>query len=276
MNNNTLKDLYYKVFQSGNPIFFYIGINIILFVLTFILGAIFKTVDLLSFVGIPSSITALATHFYTVVTYMFFNVDFLNFLFNMLWLYWFGSIFMNFLKTKQFHFVYLGGGLIAGLLYIIANALLPTLGLNNTATYMVGSASVVLAIVVASATLVPNYAVKLIIFGEIRIKYIAMVYVALDVISLVKLDVASAFAHLGAALFGFVFIQQLQSGNDWSKIFDKKPILKVVKNAQPVKKNPSTGVPQAEIDAILDKISSSGYDKLSASEKEKLFKASNN
>ncbi|TDG35209.1 rhomboid family intramembrane serine protease [Pedobacter changchengzhani] len=283
MNNNTLKDLFNKVFYSGNPMFLYIGINVILFVLTAIGSLAFKNVDLLAYVGIPSSITLLPNRFYSIVTYMFFNVEFLNFLFNMLWLFWFGSIFMNFLKTKQFHFVYLGGGLIAALFYIVTNAILPTLGLATSGGYLIGSASVVLAIVVASATLVPNYAIKMIIFGEIKIMYIALVFVALDVIALIKIDLASVVAHLAAALFGFIFIKQLQSGNDWSKLFDKKPTLKVVKNTNPVKntsnpikKSPMGSVPQVEIDAILDKISSSGYDQLSALEKEKLFKASNN
>lgn len=281
--NNTVKDLKYKVFQSGNPIFFYIGINVLLFLIIAVIG-VFSWLsgkgDLISplvreYVGLPASISKLPERFYTVFTYMFIHDGILHILFNMLGLYWFGSIFMNFLKSRQFHFVYLAGGLFGGLFAVAILNIFPVYAGGLAGVTIVGASAAVMAIIFAAATLVPNYTIMLFIFGEVKIKWIAIVYFVLDFLAIGSVNAGGSLAHIGGALIGFVFIKRLQSGSDWSKLFERKPKLKVVRNEKPVKKPEfKGGVSQQEIDAILDKISTSGYDKLTAVEKEKLFKAS--
>ncbi|MGN7988124.1 rhomboid family intramembrane serine protease [Pedobacter sp. 22226] len=281
--NNTFKDLKYKVFQSGNPIFFYIGINVLLFLIIAVIG-VFSWLsgkgDLISplvseYVGLPASISKLPERFYTVFTYMFIHDGILHILFNMLGLFWFGSIFMNFLKSRQFHFVYLAGGLFGGLFAVAVLNIFPVYAGGLAGVTIVGASAAVMAIIFAAATLVPNYTIMLFIFGEVKIKWIAIVYFVLDFLAIGSVNAGGSLAHIGGALLGFVFIKRLQSGSDWSKMFGRKPKLKVVRNEKPVKKPEfKGGVSQQEIDAILDKISTSGYDKLSAVEKEKLFKAS--
>ncbi|QNN41103.1 rhomboid family protein [Pedobacter roseus] len=281
--NNTVKDLKYKVFQSGNPIFFYIGINVLLFLIIAVIG-VFSWLsgkgDLISplvreYVGLPASISKLPERFYTVFTYMFIHDGILHILFNMLGLYWFGSIFMNFLKSRQFHFVYLAGGLFGGLFAVAILNIFPVYAGGLAGVTIVGASAAVMAIIFAAATLVPNYTIMLFIFGEVKIKWIAIVYFVLDFLAIGSVNAGGSLAHIGGALIGFVFIKRLQSGSDWSKLFERKPKLKVVRNEKPVKKPEfKGGVSQQEIDAILDKISTSGYDMLTAVEKEKLFKAS--
>jgi len=281
--NNTVKDLKYKVFQSGNPIFFYIGINVLLFLIIAVIG-VFSWLsgkgDLISplvreYVGLPASISKLPERFYTVFTYMFIHDGILHILFNMLGLYWFGSIFMNFLKSRQFHFVYLAGGLFGGLFAVAILNIFPVYAGGLAGVTIVGASAAVMAIIFAAATLVPNYTIMLFIFGEVKIKWIAIVYFVLDFLAIGSVNAGGSLAHIGGALIGFVFIKRLQSGSDWSKLFERKPKLKVVRNEKPVKKPEfKGGVSQQEIDAILDKISTSGYDKLTPVEKEKLFKAS--
>lgn len=281
--NNTFKDLKYKVFQSGNPLFFYIGINVILFLITAIIGVIVFLgripIDfdlwLREYVGLPASISKLPERFYTIFTYMFFHDGILHILFNMLGLFWFGNIFMNFLKSRQFHFVYLAGGLFGGLFAIAILNIFPVYSGGLAGVTIVGASAAVMAIIFAAATLVPNYTIMLLFFGEVKIKWIAIVYFILDFIAIGSVNAGGSLAHIGGALLGFTFIKSLQSGRDWSKLFERKPKLKVVRNEKPVKKPEfKGGVSQQEIDAILDKISTSGYDKLTAVEKEKLFKAS--
>ncbi|PWS30868.1 rhomboid family protein [Pedobacter paludis] len=282
MNNNFFKDLVYKVFRSGNPLYFYIGLNTIVFLLVAITSVIFylggrvlsTEVLIADYVALPAAFTELPTHFYTVVTYMFFHAGIFHIFFNMLGLYWFGSIFMNFLKSRQFHFVYLAGGIFGGLFAVAALNLFPVFNGSLTDATIIGASAAVMAIITASATLVPNYTIMLFLFGEVKIKWIAIVYFVLDFISIGSGNEGGNFSHIGGAILGFVFIKSLQNGNDWSKIFEQKPKLRVVKNEQPVKKPTFKGVSQQEIDAILDKISKSGYDTLTATEKEKLFKAS--
>lgn len=281
--NNTFKDLKYKVFQSGNPLFFYIGINIILFVIVAVLGVLTwlgGNGDILSplireYVGLPASISKLPERFYTIFTYMFFHDGILHILFNMLGLFWFGNIFMNFLKSRQFHFVYLAGGLFGGLFAVAVLNVFPVYAGGLSGVTIVGASAAVMAIIFAAATLVPDYTIMLLFFGEVKIKWIAIIYFFLDFISIGSVNAGGSLAHIGGALLGFVYIKRLQSGSDWSKLFERKPKLKVVRNEKPVKKPEfKGGVSQQEIDAILDKISTSGYDKLTAAEKEKLFKAS--
>ncbi|MCX2432784.1 rhomboid family intramembrane serine protease [Pedobacter sp. GR22-10] len=281
--NNTFRDLKFKIFQSGNPLFLYIGLNTIIFLVTTVLSVFLflaKSDFMISewirnYFGVPAAISALPTRFYTVVTYMFFHDGFLHLLFNMLGLFWFGNIFMNFLKSRQFHFVYLAGGITGALLYIAGLNIFPAFAGGIIGQTVIGSSAAVMAIIVATATLVPNYAIMMMFIGEVKIKWVAIVYFFISFIGLSSANAGGNLAHIGGAILGFAFIKSLQRGRDWSKLFERKPKLRVVKNEKPPVKKPAfKDVSQQEIDAILDKISSSGYDKLTATEREKLFKAS--
>lgn len=281
--NNTFKDLKFKIFQSGNPVFFYIGLNTIIFLVTAVLSVFLFLAksDLMisewirDYFGVPAAISALPTRFYTVITYMFFHDGFLHLLFNMLGLFWFGNIFMNFLKSRQFHFVYIAGGIVGALIYIAGLNIFPAFAGGILGQTVIGSSAAVMAIIVATATLVPNYTIMMMLIGEVKIKWVAIVYFFISFIGLSSTNAGGNLAHIGGAILGFAFIKSLQSGRDWSKLFERKPKLRVVKNDKPPVKKPAfKDVSQQEIDAILDKISSSGYDKLTATEREKLFKAS--
>lgn len=282
MNNNIFKDLSFKVFRSGNPLFFYIGINTIVFIVTALIALVaFLTrtnVDVYDLVrtyfALPASVSKLPERFYTVFTYMFFHDGFLHLFFNMLGLFWFGQVFMNFLKSRQFHFVFISGGLAGALFFIAGLNIFPVFADGLEGITVIGASGCVIAIIVATATLVPNYAFFLMFLGEVKIKYLALAYFILDILALGSANAGGSFAHIGGAVFGFIYIKMLQNGTDWSKIFERKPKLRVVKNEQPIKKTTFKGVSQKEVDEILDKISKSGYDKLTATEKEKLFKAS--
>jgi membrane associated rhomboid family serine protease len=292
MNNNILSDLKVKVFQSGNPSFLYIGINALIFIVVTLInvpfflsgnGGLIYDDFIREYFAFPADILDEPLRFYTILTYQFFHDGFFHVLFNMLWLYWMGRIFLDFLKPRQFHFVYLVGGFVGALLYALAFNIFPVFRTIAGAN-IIGSSAAVMAVVVATATLVPNYSISLLLFGEVKLKYLAIAYVVLDLIGTTSANAGGSFAHLGGALFGFIYIRMLQNGNDWSTIFKKKPKLKVVKNEPRPSRHDDTNrrsvrkhegyVDQREIDAILDKISKTGYDKLSKEEKETLFKAS--
>lgn len=285
MNKNLFQDLKYKVFQSGNPLFFYIGINVLLFLVValvglpfFLSGTEFKAFSLLvrEYAGVPAAIDKLPTRFYTVITYQFFHEGVMHLLFNMLWLFWMGKIFLDFLKPRQFHFVYLAGGVAGALIYILAYNVFPVFSGSIAGATVIGSSASVTAIIVATATLVPDYSIRLLFLGDVKLKYLAIGYVALDLIGIASANAGGSFSHLGGAVMGFAYIKLLQNGKDWSSLFKRKSKLKVVRNEQAKSSanSRSTGVNQQEIDAILDKISKSGYDQLSRAEKETLFKAS--
>jgi membrane associated rhomboid family serine protease len=292
MNNNIFSDLKVKVFQSGDPSFLYIGINALIFVVVALInvpfflsgngGLIFDDF-IREYFAFPANIIYEPLHFYTILTYQFFHDGFFHVLFNMLWLYWMGKIFLDFLKPRQFHFVYLAGGFLGAILFALAFNIFPVFRNISDATIL-GSSAAVMAIVVATATLVPNYSITLLLFGEVKLKYLAIAYVILDLIGSTSANAGGSFAHLGGAFFGFAYIRSLQNGNDWSSIFKKRSKLKVVKDSKrstqrdeamraTARKNEGY-IDQREIDEILDKISKTGYDKLSKEEKDTLFKAS--
>lgn len=283
MNNSLLRELKDKVFRSGDPSFLYIGVNVAIFIVVALInipfflsgnGGLAYEGFIRNYFGFPASIIAQPYKFYTVITYQFFHDGFFHLLFNMLWLYWMGKIFLDFLKPRQFHFVFLAGGITGGILFALAFNIFPVFRTLTGAT-VIGSSAAVMAIVVATATLLPNYAIRLLLFGDIKLKWLAIAYVLLDLVGTTSANAGGSFAHIGGAIFGFSYIKMLQSGNDWSKIFKKKPKLRVVKPQNPrAPQQKASAIDQREIDAILDKISTSGYDKLTKQEKETLFKAS--
>jgi membrane associated rhomboid family serine protease len=282
MTNNMLEDIKFKVFKSGNPVFLYMGINIAIFIVVSLVsvicfftgyqGLIESLVN--KYLAFPSNPALWLTRFYTPLSYQFFHADIFHILFNMLWLYWMGRLFLDFSKPRQFHFVYIGGGIVGAILYALMYNLMPAFQSVVSTSTVIGSSAAVMAIFVAIATLVPDYTIRLLLIGNVKLKYLVLAYIVLDIIAMKSYNAGGSIAHLGGALFGFIYIKLLQSGTDLSAIFKKKPKLRVVRNEAP-KKN-TAAINQREIDAILDKISKTGYDKLTREEKEILFNASKN
>ena len=294
-----------REFSSGNVISQLIMINIGVFLILNLINVVaflfhsdresagVLLSEILSWIMLPADIGDLITRPWTLFTHMFAHYGFLHLLFNMLWLYWFGRIIQEFIGNKKVLPLYILGGLSGAVLLVISYNIFP--GLQSAMPYVkaLGASAGVLAIVVGAATLVPDYSVYLLFFGSVKIKYIAILMVLLDMVSIPDLNSGGHIAHLGGALFGFLFIKQLQLGNDWSKPFyslidaiagafnlSKKP--RVVHRKRRARAEARTKTrkedfsqgKQERIDAILDKIARSGYDSLTKDEKEFLFRVS--
>src|SRR5690606_4078529 len=285
MKKSWVGGLWHKAFRSGNPLFLFIGINILVFVglgllsLVSVLG--FLDIPVIDYVmpwlQLPASVSGWLHKPWTLATYMFTQQGLFHVLFNMLWLFWLGIIFLDFLKKRQFTFVYLAGGIVGGLLYLLAYNLVPVFRADAFRTVMIGSSASVSAVVFATATLLPDYTIRLLFFGNVKLKYLALVFIALDILAVGGLNAGGSIAHIGGALLGFVYIKRLQSGQDWSRMLGrerKKRKLRVVRNDAPAAKEEPLVPNQEVIDRILDKISQSGYESLTKAEKEALFKAS--
>lgn len=220
----------------------------------------------------------------------------LHILFNMLWLYWFGKIFLSFQSQRQVLPIYLLGGLAGAALMILAYNTLPAF--DNTVGLGVGASAAVMAIVFATVVLVPDYSIRLIIFGTVKIKYIGIVVLVLDFLSIAGSNPGGAIAHIGGAGFGALYMYQLRQGRnlgewlnrffDWvvtipGRIGNRGPRVvhrdftkkkKKKKKAESTKESAAASDKQAKLDAILDKISDKGYDSLNEEEKAFLFQAS--
>ncbi len=280
MNRSIFSELYYKVFQSGSPLYLVIGVNVLIFLAInllaagqFLTGGSSSAADWLQLnLSLPASIGLLPYKFWTVLTYMFTQRAFFHLLFNMLWLYWLGIIFLDFLNKRQFVFVYLAGGLAGAFLYLLAYNLIPVFSGSAERSILLGSSASVMAVVFATATLVPDFTIRLLFFGGVKLKYLALAYFVLDIIGIGS-NPGGSIAHIGGALLGFLYIRQLNRGNDFSNVIKRRSKLKVVRNS-PTSAGPANLPNQETIDKILDKISHSGYDSLTKTEKEQLFKAS--
>lgn len=283
-----------REFFSGNVVSQLIIINVIVFIaINLVTVVIFLSSGstanpVLQWIMLPAEIRELLRKPWTLLTHMFAHFGIWHLLFNMLWLYWFGRIIQEFIGNKKILPLFIYGGLCGAALLIISYNIFP--GLQSELPYVsaLGASAGVLAIVVAAATLVPDYTVFLLFFGAVKIKYIALFMVILDMVSIPGLNSGGRIAHLGGALFGYVFIKQLQVGHDWSKpfnnfletaagLFKRKEPRVVHKTGPQERKKKQADYPQDKqqrVDAILDKIARSGYDSLSKEEKEFLFKVS--
>jgi rhomboid family protein len=238
---------------------------------------------------VPSSLNSLLYRPWSVITYAFYHEEILHILFNMLWLYWMGKILAEYLGNRKLLSTYILGGISGALLYILFFNIFPLFSEAVHSSSALGASGSVLAITIAVATLLPDYTIFLLFLGPVKMKYIAAFTVLIDLLSISGSNAGGHIAHLGGALFGFIYIKQLQNGNDLAKgfntvadfisgIFKPKPKMKVAYKNPAAKKSTNTrNEPDQEtIDRILDKISRSGYTSLSKEEKEILFKASGN
>jgi len=282
------QNIQYKVLRSGSKLNLLIGINIVVFLLVNVADILakflFNTPAVSYYTNeyllLPAYLPKLLTRFWTPLTYMFMHAGIWHILFNMLWFYWFGQIFEEYLGKKRTLGLYIMGGLAGAFLYVFSYNVFPIFTHVHAAegSTLVGASASVMAIMVATATLLPDYTLPLILIGPVKLKWLVLFFIVIDFLGITGLNAGGELSHLGGALIGFLYIKQLQKGSDWIgnivKLFKPKPKLKVVSNNQSRK---AYDLPrQEEIDLILDKISRSGYDSLSKQEKEILFRASNN
>jgi membrane associated rhomboid family serine protease len=244
----------------------------------------------LTWLAVPAGLSPLLHKPWSVLTYMFLHVDFFHVLSNMIMLYFGGKLFHEYLGARRLLSTYLAGGFFGALLFIIFFNLFPVFTNAVPFAQALGASASVLAIFVAIATYLPEFQVNLLFLGPVRLKWVALVIVLLDLISINKGNPGGHIAHLGGALFGYISIIQLKKGNDitswiskftnWLEgLFKRKSHMKVAykrkRTVDDEEYNLNKKKKQQRIDSILDKISRSGYDSLTKEEKETLFKASN-
>jgi membrane associated rhomboid family serine protease len=225
-------------------------------------------------VSLPSSLDLIIQRPWSFITYFFLHIEIFHLIFNMMFLYWFGTIIQDFIGNKRLVQLFFYGGLAGAAAFLLV---------MNTVSFFIakgpnflnGASAGVFAVVVAAATIRPNYQVHLLLFGQVRIKYIAAFYVLWSFIETTGSNAGGNVAHLGGAILGFIFAKNFLAASRPQAVFEIKikEFAQVVNQQFQSKKEPET-VPEDELNAILDKISQSGYDSLSDYEQKRLFKAS--
>ena len=292
-----MEDIFIKLkrqFFEGTVLAKLLIINIGIFVILSAFNVIFalfgsSIMGFVQYFELPASFVKALIQPWSLLTYMFLHIDFLHLLFNMLWLFWFGQIFLRRFTERQLLVVYLLGGIAGGVLYMLSYNLFPLFSESVLFSYMLGASASVLAIVVASAMAMPEERVMLMFLGEVKLKYIAIFAVAMSFFNMTSSNAGGNIAHIGGALLGFFFISKLRSGQDITRgvalfldklvdLFKVKTRMKAHRGGAKRKANPTktnqSSTSQQEIDAVLDKVKTSGYESLTKEEQQKLFDAS--
>lgn len=286
-------------FSSASVLMRFIYVNIGVFILLRIAAVVLKMFNLdinvvLDYVSMPSVLSILAVRPWTAITYMFAHYDVWHILFNMLWFYWFGKMFLDVFSPRKFFGLYILGGLGGAALYLICYNILPFF--ETHPAMLIGASASIIAIVVATAMKSPQRRITLFPFGSFSLKWIAIITIAIDLLSVGGDNAGGHIAHLGGGLIGLWFGYADRRGRDitaWFSIvyesiksmFKPKVKIEAGKRNRKYHYAPSQSTPTAadegmnakdmdDLDAILDKIKQSGYGSLSDAERKRLFKVS--
>lgn len=243
---------------------------------------------------LPPSLIEIAKKPWTIFTHMFLHRGFFHFLFNMLILFWFGRIFGDLMGDRRVVPLYILGGLM-GIVFIQLGA---AFGIPMAPA--LGASAAIMAIVIASAIVAPDYTLNLILLGPVKLKFIVLALIVMDLVGIANMDnTGGHFAHIGGMVMGWLYVLMVQSGNDpadWmNKSYEnmrdwfrpkqqkraKSPLSVKYKATVPRTKSTTRKATmnvtnQDKLDSILDKISKKGIDSLSKEEKEFLDQESKN
>ena len=281
-------------FRKGSTLTRLIYINLAVFILVNLVEAVFFLSNIqgrfpifMSYLAVPADTSLLIQRPWTLITYMFVHKGFIHILFNILWLFWFGKVFLEYFDGKKLVGVYLLGGLAGAILYILSFNLFPVFSQDISRSIAMGASASVTAVIVATAAYVPNYTWNLMFLGRIKIVYIAIAVILLSSLIEFSENADGKIAHIGGALFGYLYTIRYKQGKDMTRGLNRfleklfamlkpKPKIRVThrKAETDIDYNKRKSDEQKDVDRILDKIAKSGYSSLSAREKEILFRQS--
>ncbi len=261
-----------------------IYINVSVFIVTLILSSFSglygnRTNFIYEWFSLSSSFGEFIIKPWTLVTYGFLHNGFLHILFNCLVLHFFGRLFLEYFSQRQALNFYILGTIFGGVAYLLSYSYFPLFqGKIHT---MVGASAGITALVIGIATYIPNYQLQLRFIGYVKVWQLAGAFILFDLISLAGGNGGGHIAHLGGALFGYIYVSQASNKeislfNWFASLFSKrkKTFQTVYRSSKKQTNKKTTEDKQAKIDSILDKISKTGYETLTKEEKEFLFKQS--
>ena len=275
----------FHTIQNNNLFVNIIHFNILVFIIINILNVIgfllTKEYEIIHYLGISANLETLIKKPWTLISYMFVHMDFLHLLVNLIWFYLGGRVFIQYLSQKQLLSTYLMGGIIGAIVYIIAFNVFPAFDIIKEHSIAIGASASVLAILFAIASYAPNFSINLNLLGSVKLKYIAIIALIIDILSIPKGNAGGHIAHIGGALYGYIYILMLKRNINTNYFIEQiilllSPSLSIIKKYKNYENdyeyNARKRNEEKEINKILDKISKSGYDSLSSEEKKTLFK----
>jgi Uncharacterized membrane protein (homolog of Drosophila rhomboid) len=286
-----IKEELIESFKNGTTltklIYINLGVFLVISIAQALLGLFNVNTEWVDSLMLPAQVSTFAHRPWSILTYMFFHKSFIHILFNLLMLYWFGKLFMQYCSQHDLVGLYILGGIAGGATYIIAFNLLPKFAPVVGLSMLLGASASVMAITIATAVFAPNQTMRLVLIGDVKIKWIALVSVLISLMQINAENAGGELAHIGGAIAGYIFAIEYKKGKnitDWINNIlhraanlihgaGRKPKMKVSHTNMESDQEYNYRKKQEndEIDKILDKIKSSGYESLSDDEKGKLF-----
>lgn len=288
---------FYRKFMSTSALMKLVIINIAIFIALRLLGIIamiggWDINTVVDYLALPSPLHLVAQRAWTIFSYMFTHYEVFHILFNMLTLYWFGKMMLMRCSCRQLVWLYIYGGLAGALFYLVGAQLFAGIG-----GWLLGSSASVIAIVIATAVMMPDFRINFFLLGSLQLKWVAIIAFLLFSLGLVGDNAAAHIAHFGGMTIGFIFGYLLNRGIDISRpaisIYDyissfisrcfrrknangfqrrkKFKFKKKAANASTSSTEQSQADDRRNLDAILDKIKHSGYTALTPDERRQLF-----
>ena len=258
-------------------------LNVIIFIIPFFIKTFFflfnmESFDLIYWLKLSPDILTFIFTPWTIITYGFIHGSISHILWNMILLYFSSRFFLNLFSAEKFLNTYFLGIILGGIIFLFSFSIFPVF--KNSYANLIGSSAGVMSVLIFVCTYSPDQEIR-IIFFNLKLKYLGIALVLIDIIQIPSGNAGGNLAHLGGSLFGFIYANQLKKGNDIGLFFEKflfsfynffnKPVR--LKTVHKNKNTNQTSIDkQKRVDDILDKISNSGYDSLSKEEKDFLFK----
>jgi len=287
-----LNDLKREFFDNANILTRLIVINVLVFFamhildtffLLFQVSGVFETID--SFLAFPSNWRNFIFQPWSIITYNLVHAGIFHIFFNMLILYWFGKMLIDLMGDKRLLPIFFTGGVFGAGLYMLAYNFFPLFNQAVLASDLRGASAGVFAVVFAMITMSPDRKIQLFFVGAVQLKVIGLLLLGMNLIDTVSSNAGGAFAHLGGALFGYLYVKQLRVGRDlgqwynyiWSifvRSTNRSKMKVVYKQTKTTTAKKTYTYDENKVNQILDKISKSGYSSLTDAEKDYLMKAS--
>ena len=277
-------------FSRGSVItrLIYINLGVFIFFRIIQLIAFFSgnSFTLIQYFELPSEISLFLKQPWSLITYMFLHFNFLHILFNLLVLYWFGRIFLDYYDQEQLLGLYFLGGIAGGLFYMIVFNMAPVFSQVVKFSYLLGASASIIAVLIAAAIRDPNRDIYLFLIGRVPLKFLAAFMIISYIIGISTSNAGGNLAHLGGALMGWIFVAALGKGTDITsfvsftinrtgRLFKPKTRIQVIHRQPPrddYEYNRQKAAEQNELNRILDKIGNEGYESLTKEEKDTLFR----
>ncbi|HQQ95345.1 MAG TPA: rhomboid family intramembrane serine protease [Bacteroidia bacterium] len=263
-----------QTLQQHGTLTVLIVLNCTVFLLINIIGNL-SHLDLLGFFGLPVGGSAFVSRFWTIFTYMFTHVNLAHIFWNMVLFYFSAQIFFTLFNERQLLYVYVMSGLCGAALVLLLGLLMPA---SFSSSILIGASAAVLGVGAVMAVYSPDYMVYLFGILEMPYKYFYLLTFGLSTVIDLSVNTGGKISHVGGAAFGLVFGMALKKGKDLSRAklrLKKKPDLKVVsRHTDHHKETEARLSDEQRMNLLLDKISRSGYDSLTRSEKDELYRLS--